>query len=114
MLAWRPEGGLTPPPGEGTCEEVSRRKEAQVISEEQLRKAEDTSSRKKAPPTDSRAWCVARQRHRCRDDAVQLYAAYDMVPTQELRYIHVAFVLLLSFLLFPLSCTFAITCNGST
>lgn len=30
-----------------------------------------------------------------------LYAAYDIVPTQELRYIHVVFVLLLSFLLFP-------------
>ncbi|HEY0236137.1 MAG TPA: TRAP transporter fused permease subunit [Afipia sp.] len=32
-----------------------------------------------------------------------LYAAYDIVPTQQLRYIHVAFVLLLSFLLFPLA-----------
>src|SRR4029077_15771841 len=35
-----------------------------------------------------------------------LYAAYDIVPTQELRYIHVAFVLLLSFLLFPLAARF--------
>jgi TRAP transporter 4TM/12TM fusion protein len=35
-----------------------------------------------------------------------LYAAYDIVPTQELRYIHVAFVLLLSFLLFPLASRF--------
>ncbi len=32
-----------------------------------------------------------------------LYAAYAIVPTQELRYIHVAFVLLLSFLLFPIA-----------
>jgi TRAP transporter 4TM/12TM fusion protein len=32
-----------------------------------------------------------------------LYAAYAIVPTQELRYTHVAFVLLLSFLLFPLA-----------
>ena len=32
-----------------------------------------------------------------------LYAAYEIVPTQELRYTHVAFVLLLSFLLFPLA-----------
>lgn len=32
-----------------------------------------------------------------------LYAAYDIVPTQELRYIHVSFVLLLSFLLFPMA-----------
>jgi TRAP transporter 4TM/12TM fusion protein len=30
-----------------------------------------------------------------------LYAAYDIVPTQPLRYTHVAFVLLLAFLLFP-------------
>jgi len=32
-----------------------------------------------------------------------LYAAYDIVPTQPLRYTHVAFVLVLSFLLFPLA-----------
>ncbi|MGE3991709.1 TRAP transporter permease [Pseudorhodoplanes sp.] len=30
-----------------------------------------------------------------------LYAAYEIVPTQELRYTHVAFVLLLAFLVFP-------------
>lgn len=35
--------------------------------------------------------------------AFHLYAAYDIVPTQELRYTHVAFVLLLSFLLFPVA-----------
>jgi TRAP transporter 4TM/12TM fusion protein len=35
-----------------------------------------------------------------------LYAAYAIVPTQELRYIHVAFTLLLSFLLFPLALRF--------
>src|SRR4051794_23942696 len=35
--------------------------------------------------------------------AFHLYAAYDIVPTQELRYIHVAFVLLLSYLLFPVA-----------
>src|SRR3979409_2233177 len=32
-----------------------------------------------------------------------LYAAYAIVPTQELRYTHVAFTLVLSFLLFPLA-----------
>ncbi len=32
-----------------------------------------------------------------------LYAAYDIIPTQTLRYVHVSFVLLLSFLLFPLA-----------
>jgi TRAP transporter 4TM/12TM fusion protein len=35
-----------------------------------------------------------------------LYAAYSIVPTQELRYVHVAFTLLLSFLLFPLAARF--------
>jgi TRAP transporter 4TM/12TM fusion protein len=32
-----------------------------------------------------------------------LYAAYEIVPTQELRYVHVAFVLVLCFLLFPMA-----------
>src|SRR5712691_9645705 len=35
-----------------------------------------------------------------------LYAAYDVVPTQPLRYAHVAFVMVLCFLLFPLSAAF--------
>src|SRR3954471_4694945 len=35
-----------------------------------------------------------------------LYAAYAIVPTQELRYTHVAFTLVLSFLLFPLASRF--------
>jgi TRAP-type uncharacterized transport system fused permease subunit len=35
-----------------------------------------------------------------------LYAAYAIVPTQELRYTHVAFTLVLSFLLFPVSARF--------
>src|SRR5215468_10710847 len=35
-----------------------------------------------------------------------LYAAYDIVPTQPLRYTHVAFVLVLAFLLFPLAARF--------
>jgi TRAP transporter 4TM/12TM fusion protein len=33
--------------------------------------------------------------------AFHLYAVYDIVPTQELRYTHVAFVLLLAFLVYP-------------
>ena len=32
-----------------------------------------------------------------------LYAAYEIVPTQEMRYIHVGFVLVLCFLLFPMA-----------
>jgi TRAP transporter 4TM/12TM fusion protein len=36
----------------------------------------------------------------------QLYAAYDIVPTQPLRYIHVAFVMVLAFFLFPVAARF--------
>ncbi|HEX5780064.1 MAG TPA: TRAP transporter fused permease subunit [Xanthobacteraceae bacterium] len=35
-----------------------------------------------------------------------LYAIYDIVPTQQLRYIHVAFVMVLAFLLFPMAARF--------
>src|SRR5437763_3075448 len=35
-----------------------------------------------------------------------LYAAYDIVPTQPLRYAHVAFVMVLCFLLFPIAARF--------
>jgi len=35
-----------------------------------------------------------------------LYAVYDIVPTQQLRYIHVAFVMMLAFLLFPAAARF--------
>ena len=35
-----------------------------------------------------------------------LYAVYDIVPTQQLRYIHVGFVMMLAFLLFPMSARF--------
>jgi TRAP transporter 4TM/12TM fusion protein len=35
-----------------------------------------------------------------------LYAAYSIVPTQDLRYTHVAFVMLLSFMLFPAAARF--------
>ena len=35
-----------------------------------------------------------------------LYAAYEIVPTQELRYTHVAFVLMLAFLVFPAAARF--------
>src|SRR5438128_229973 len=35
-----------------------------------------------------------------------LYASYDIVPTQPLRYTHVAFVMVLCFLLFPVAARF--------
>jgi TRAP transporter 4TM/12TM fusion protein len=108
MLAWFPEGGLTPPPGEGTmAEEVKSSAEAQVISDEQLRKAEEYVQQEEGAANRLAGWvgtivtgiAVAMT-------LFHLYAAYDIVPTQVLRYIHVAFVLLLSFLLFPLASRF--------
>ncbi len=35
-----------------------------------------------------------------------LYSAYDIVPTQPLRYAHVGFVMVLCFLLFPIAARF--------
>jgi TRAP transporter 4TM/12TM fusion protein len=74
------------------------------ISEEALRKAEEYVQQEEGAGNRLSGWAgtivtaiavVMTLFH--------LYAAYDIVPTQHLRYIHVAFVLLLSFLLFPLA-----------
>jgi TRAP-type uncharacterized transport system fused permease subunit len=43
-----------------------------------------------------------------------LYAAYAIVPTQELRYTHVAFTLVLSFCCFRWRRAFATACAGGT
>src|SRR5690242_11487426 len=80
---------------------------SEVISEEQLRKAEEYVQQEEGAANRLAGWvgtvvtgiAVAMT-------LFHLYAAYDIVPTQELRYIHVAFVLLLSFLLFPLASRF--------
>src|ERR1700754_977068 len=77
---------------------------APAISEERLRKAEAYIEAEEGAANRLSGWAgtivtgiaVAMT-------LFHLYAAYDIVPTQELRYIHVAFVLLLSFLLFPLA-----------
>src|SRR5215470_12890431 len=108
MLAWLSEGGMTPPAGEGTmADDVKQGAESQVISEEQLRKAEEYVQQEEGAANRLAGWigtlvagiAVAMT-------LFHLYAAYDIVPTQVLRYIHVAFVLLLSFLLFPLASRF--------
>src|ERR1700754_2409190 len=74
------------------------------ISEEALRKAEEYVQQEEGAGNRLSGWAgtivtgiaVAMT-------LFHLYAAYDIVPTQELRYIHVAFVLVLSFMLFPLA-----------
>ena len=67
----------------------------------------NSSSRKRAPPIA----CWAGPESIVTVIAVamslfHLYAAYEIVPTQELRYTHVAFVLLLAFLVFPAAARF--------
>ncbi len=74
-----------------------------AISEEALRKAEALIEQEEGAVNRLAGWpgmivtsiAVAMS-------LFQLYAAYAIVPTQELRYTHVAFVLLLSFLAFPM------------
>ncbi len=78
-----------------------------VISEEGLRKAAELVQQEEGAANRLSGWtgsivtaiAVAMT-------LFHLYAAYDIVPTQPLRYTHVAFVLLLSFLLFPLAARF--------
>ena len=89
------------------AEEVKAGAELQVISEEQLRKAEEYVQQEEGAANRLAGWVgVAVTGIAVTMTLFHLYAAYDIVPTQELRYIHVAFVLLLSFLLFPLASRF--------
>src|SRR5712672_3426315 len=78
-----------------------------VISDEALRKAEEFVEQEEGAANRLVGWAgiivtliagVMTLFH--------LYAAYDIVPTQPLRYAHVAFVLTLAFLLFPLAARF--------
>src|SRR5690348_11178152 len=81
--------------------------EAGAISEEQLRKAEEFVEAEEGAVNRLAGWAgttvtviaVAMT-------LFHLYAAYDVVPTQPLRYTHVAFVMVLCFLLFPLAARF--------
>src|SRR5437660_1270147 len=75
-----------------------------VISDEALRKAEEFVEQEEGAANRLVGWAgiivtliagVMTLFH--------LYAAYDIVPTQPLRYAHVAFVMVLCFLLFPLA-----------
>ncbi len=73
------------------------------ISEEQLKKAEAFVEEEEGAANRLSGWagkivtCIA-----VTMSLFHLYAAYDIVPTQPLRYTHVAFVMLLCFLLFPM------------
>jgi TRAP transporter 4TM/12TM fusion protein len=73
-----------------------------VISEEGLRKAEEFIQQEEgaANRLSGRAGMIVTA-IAVAMSLFHLYAAYDIVPTQPLRYTHVAFVLVLCFLLFP-------------
>src|SRR5262244_4495550 len=89
------------------AEEVKAGAESQVISEEQLRKAEEYVQQEEGAANRLSGWVgIVVTVIAVAMTLFHLYAAYDIVPTIPLRYTHVAFVLLLSFLLFPLSARF--------
>src|SRR5450830_1516853 len=74
------------------------------ISAEALRKAEEYVQQEEGAGNRLTGWTgTAVTAIAVAMTLFHLYAAYDIVPTQALRYIHVSFVLLLSFLLFPLA-----------
>src|SRR5215471_17154952 len=92
---------------EGAGQAGSPADSAPAISEEQLRKAEAYIEAEEGAANRLSGWagtivtCIA-----VAMTLFHLYAAYEIVPTQPLRYTHVAFVMVLCFLLFPLAARF--------
>jgi TRAP transporter 4TM/12TM fusion protein len=79
----------------------------QAISTEALRKAESYIEAEEGATNRLAGWAgLITTVIAVAMSAFHLWAAYDIVPTQELRYTHVAFVMLLSFLLFPVAARF--------
>ena len=75
---------------------------SEIISEEQLRKAEEYVQQEEGAANRLSGWVgIVVTGIAVAMTLFHLYAAYDIVPTIPLRYTHVGFVLLLSFLLFP-------------
>jgi len=74
------------------------------ISAEALRKAEEYVQQEEGAANRLSGWVgITVTAIAVAMTLFHLYAAYDIVPTIPLRYTHVAFVLLLSFLLFPVA-----------
>src|SRR6476646_2726532 len=89
------------------AEDVRAGAGSEVITEEQLRKAEEYVQQEEGAANRLSGWVgIVVTGIAVAMTLFHLYAAYDIVPTIPLRYTHVAFVLLLSFLLFPLSARF--------
>jgi TRAP transporter 4TM/12TM fusion protein len=80
---------------------------APVVSEEQLRKAEAYVEAEEGVVNRLSGFAGAAVTSiAVAMTLFHLYAAYDIVPTQPLRYTHVAFVMVLCFLSFPLAARF--------
>src|SRR3954468_2079334 len=78
-----------------------------LISQEGLRKAEEYVQQEEGAVNRLIGWtAIAVTAIAVAMSLFHLYAAYDIVPTQPLRYTHVAFVLVLCFLLFPMAARF--------
>src|SRR4051812_18029353 len=78
-----------------------------AVSEEALRKAEEFVEQEEGAANRLVGWAgIVVTLIAGVMTLFHLYAAYDIVPTQPLRYAHVAFVLVLSFLLFPIAARF--------
>jgi len=78
-----------------------------AISDAQLRKAEEFIEQEEGVSSKFTGWAATITTVIAVVMTLfHLYAAYDIVPTQPLRYTHVAFVLVLSFLLFPVAARF--------
>src|SRR4249919_3717777 len=75
-----------------------------AITEEQLRKAEAYIEEEEGAANRLSGWAgTIVTTIAVVSSLFHLYAAYEIVPTQPLRYIHVAFVMTLAFLLFPVA-----------
>src|SRR5262249_17784219 len=80
---------------------------APAVSQEQLRKAEAYVEAEEGVVNRLSGWAgLAVTIIAVAMTLFHLYAAYDIVPTQPLRYTHVAFVMVLCFLSFPLAARF--------
>src|SRR6266436_4489671 len=81
--------------------------EVGAVSEEQLRRAEEFVAAEEGVVNRLAGWAgTIVTAIAIAMSLFHLYAAYDIVPTQPLRYTHVAFVMVLCFLLFPLASRF--------
>src|SRR5258705_3862744 len=100
------EGKAAAQPGESPISDPRLTTQG-AISDEGLRKAEELVEQEEGAANRLTGWAAtAVTAIAVAMTLFHLYAAYDIVPTQPLRYGHVAFVMVLCFCLFPLASRF--------